>query len=281
MVQHHIEVPFPKKAIDCIQAFDGDADSREKVSRTAGTPSMIFTHGAAGTLNSDATANFMLGFAKVLPILGFRGNINLKSRVKMFSAVIEHQGFATCLGGRSMGARAAVMAATEDTKALVLVSYPLHTEKETRDQILLEIDPSVNVLFVEGDKDNMCDLSSLQAVRNKMKSKSWLVVVQGADHGMNISPKSASADVVSMTGRIAAEWIESRDDTRREGHVTWDEEAKWSGWTREPFKTMEDTKSKPKSPPEPTAKRKDAKSSESDQAEEETISSRTRKRRKV
>ncbi|KAE8448611.1 hypothetical protein EG329_009036 [Mollisiaceae sp. DMI_Dod_QoI] len=81
------------------------------------------------------------------------------------------------LGGRSMGARAAVMAAKErreeEVRCLVLVSYPLHTGNgDVRDEILLEVEEGVKVLFVVGDRDAMCDLE-------RMKARSWRVVVQG------------------------------------------------------------------------------------------------------
>ena len=281
MVQHHFEVPFTSKAIHCVQVFDGETDAHDNVSRTDITPSLIFTHGAGGTLTSDGIANFSVGFAKTLPILCFQGNMNLKSRVKMFSAVIENQNFATYLGGRSMGARAAVMAATEDTKLLILASYPLHTDKETRDQILLDIEPSIDVLFVEGDKDSMCDLSRLEAVRKEMKCKTWLAVVEGADHGMTVSPRTATAEVGSMTGEIAAKWIKDRDNATREGRITWDEGARWSGWTQDPFEETEEIHPEAKSPKKKTQeyKRKEAKMDAS--AADERISRRPRKRRKI
>ena len=283
MGQHQIEVPFTSKPISCIHTFEDDTNAGQQGTRDAGSPSLIFTHGAGGTLNSEAIATFATGFAKCLPILCFQGNMNLKSRVKMFSAVMENQEFAACLGGRSMGARAAVMATTADTKMLILASYPLHTAKETRDQILLSIDPAVDVLFIEGDRDNMCDLERLEEVRKKMKCKTWLVVVRGADHGMNISPKSGTAEVGSMTGDLAAQWIRDRDDTRRKGTISWDEGVKWSGWEQDVPKETERVKPKPEAPREQSKRSKRSKPAPSEQNETEdaTVSSRTRKRRKL
>lgn len=79
---------------------------------------MIFNQGAGGTLAADAVTNFASGFSAVSAILCFQGNMNLKSRVNCFSAVMADQQFTSGLGGRSMGARAAVMAAKEETKTL-------------------------------------------------------------------------------------------------------------------------------------------------------------------
>ena len=182
----------PKQPIPCIKFIRKNA--------TRQSPGLIFTHGAGGTLRSNAVINFANGFAQISPIICFKGNMNLKSRTKMFTAVHEDQQAPQHLGGRSMGARAAVMAATDQTTHLVLVSYPLHTDKETRDQILLDLPAAMKVIFVSGDGDNMCDLQRLRNVRQKIKCKSWLVVVEGADHGMNVKPKAGAELVGRKTG---------------------------------------------------------------------------------
>ena len=222
----------------------------------ASAPSLIFTHGAGGTLSTPAVADFASGYASIAPLVCFQGNMNLKSRVGMFQEVMAHyededEVSVSCLGGRSMGARAAVMAAaaattTEEsalektkkktTKKLVLVSYPLQTAKEVRDQILLDISEEVEVLFVSGSRDAMCDLAKLDAVRNKMEAKTWRIVVKDADHGMTVKPKAGTKEVGVAVGEVVARWVveeEERDDEAVEGMVSWDAEkgvAVWSGW---------------------------------------------------
>ena len=259
MPQQAFEIAFTPKAITCILSSSKGPDDDATEPQNIGSPSLIFTHGAGGTLSSDGIANFSSGFATQSSIVCFKGNMNLTSRVKMFAEVMGDQNFATCLGGRSMGARAAVMAATPNTQQLVLVSYPLHTNKEMRDQILLEMEHCVDVLFIVGDKDTMCHLSRLQSVRNKMKCKTWLLVVQGADHGMNMSPKSATATIGVKTGVIAAQWIVARNDSKREGRLSWDQDVEWSEWTRE---LCENSPKNPKTIPpkqqEDTSKEKDS-----------------------
>jgi predicted alpha/beta-hydrolase family hydrolase len=187
---------------------------------------MIFTHGAGGTLDAPAMVNFAMGFAANKSLLYFQGSMNLKARTKMFHALIEHEKGCKALGGRSMGARAAVLAAHDDdaVKALVLVSYPLKNEKgDLRDQILLELGEDVDVLFISGSRDEMCDLDELDQVRLKMKAKSWLVRVREADHGMNMKPKKATAEVGSLTGKLATEWLEERA-SMTECTIGWDDE---------------------------------------------------------
>lgn len=228
-------------------------------------PPFIFTHGAGGTLSSDGILNFRTGFASKTSLTCFQGNTSLLSRVKMFDAVISHHAepaSVTALGGRSMGARAAIMAAEgkEDVKALVLVSYPLHTEKgDVRDEILYAIEESVKVLFVVGDRDEMCDLERLEGVRRKMKAGSWRVVVEGADHGMNVRPKAGTKDIGELTGKVAAEWLTSLEGggvegQGKEGRILWDEEenvARCSDWSEQasapsvkPKKVQEELKAK-------------------------------------
>ena len=133
-----------------------------------------------------------------------------------------------------MGARAAVMAATEHTTHLVLVSYPLHTAKESRDQVLLDLPASIKVIFVSGDRDEMCDLGRLEEVRRKMSCKTWRVVVEHADHGMNVTPKVGTREVGKKTGDVVAMWLKSHDVSLREGKIVWnadEETVQWSGWS--------------------------------------------------
>ena len=186
------------------EAFEIERDGKfiQCERRGAAPPDLVFTHGAGGTLSTDAVANFAAGFSHSASIVAFQGNMNLKSRTKSFKAVMEHQGFSAHLGGRSMGARAAVMASSDDTIALILASYPLHTDKEVRDQLLYGIRPKVNVLFISGDHDSMCDLERLQQVRKQMRCRTSSIIVRDADHGMNVKPKKATNEIVRMTGTL-------------------------------------------------------------------------------
>ena len=233
--QRTLQVPFPPKApIECVYSTKAAGDLPYM------DAALVFTHGAGGNIQSDAIVNFTHGFAshsRQAGILCFQGNINLKSRVKMFREMIASKlnvHTPSCLGGRSMGARAAIMAASEDTTHLVLVSYPLHTAKETRDQVLLDLPASIKVIFVSGDRDDMCDLERLEEVRRKMRCKTWRVVVENADHGMNVKPKAGTREVGEKTGNVVAMWLKSSDIIPGEGKIVWDadqETAQWSGWS--------------------------------------------------
>ena len=202
----------PNKPIPCLRSGPLDSPS---------PPALIFTHGAGGTLSAPAVVNFTSGVSASRPMVAFQGSMNLPARIKGFHAVMEHASLpgkqVECLGGRSMGARAAVVATSSPTgggvKFLILVSYPLQSEKgELRDKILLELPAEMDVLFVSGDGDTMCGLGKLNEVRRKMRARSWLVVVKGADHGMNVRGGKQATELVGVeTGKVAAQWLAERE----------------------------------------------------------------------
>ncbi|KAI4640804.1 hypothetical protein J4E93_008396 [Alternaria ventricosa] len=239
-----------KKPIECHQYTPTSSPSTS-------SPTLIFTHGAGGTLSADAVVNFCTGYSLSLPVLAFQGSMNLKARTKGFHACIDElksnqptaqkgtkentAGKKTLLlGGRSMGARAAVIAASEhlasldDKEAeelsiqLILVSYPLLGPKdELRDQILLDLPKNVRILFISGDEDAMCPIDTLNETRDKLTAKSQLIVVTDANHGMNVVPASRTQRVGEETGRLAARWVAGEpmdDDTyidELEGEEEW------------------------------------------------------------
>jgi len=218
------------KDIPC-QAWPSSSASHPAPESARGTI-LIFTHGAGGGLSNPATRLFAQGYVSATAededasCVLFQGNMNLQSRVKSFESVLSHLQAGTpnqtlAVGGRSMGARAAVMvaAAHEEIRKVVCVSYPLTSPKgEIRDQILLDLPAEKEVLFVSGSVDSMCDVMELGKVMAKMKAKKTLVVVEEADHGMGIMHMARHGlkgekkeDVISRvkneTGRIAAKWV--------------------------------------------------------------------------
>lgn len=202
-------------------------ERQPSTSTSTGGPTLIFTHGAGGGLENPATKHFADGYGASSDVVCFQGTMNLQSRVRNFETVIEDtltrlpkQDTAVAVGGRSMGARAAVMVAQErvEVKKLVLVSYPLTGQNgDLRDRILLDLPEDKEVLFLVGDEDGMCDLGELEKVRKKMTAQTCVIVVKGADHGMSLKltgkglGKEEKERIVERvrrwTGRVAAEWV--------------------------------------------------------------------------
>lgn len=234
-------IPGSKNPIPCKRSVHGSGAPRH--------PDLIFTHGAGGDLTAAKMVQFSEGFAGAgSSVVMFQGNMNLSARAKGFESVLAYEGSseatggdtaAVAFGGRSMGARAAVVASqaqpqgqgqVQHGKLLVLASYPLVGQQkgDVRDAILLSLPADTNVLFISGDRDNLCPLAQLETVRAKMKARTWLVTAVGADHGMELhggkALKKGSEEVGRECGRIAARWLRERDDKVREMDLWWDGE---------------------------------------------------------
>ena len=234
------------KSNDDYQTFTIPFNGKEIICERHGAKgklSLIFTHGAGGGISNPATQEFAAGFADVSPITLFQGTMNLQSRIKTFNAVLDHGDVPSALGGRSMGARAAVVTAQQQSdleiKALVLVSFPMvgAQKSDSREQILLDLPEGIDVLFIVGSNDSICDMKHLRTVIGKMKARSWIVEVQGADHGMSIKPKNAVHPMRKETGTIAANWLAERDEGKRYCSLSWrsaDEKVSSTGWQTDP-----------------------------------------------
>lgn len=197
--------------------FNGKIIPAERKSCRPGCkPLMLWTHGAGGGLNDDATQGFANGFAELAPIVVHEAQSNLENRVACYKAMTEHEGYATYIGGRSMGSRTAATLATNtpETKAVVLVSYPLFNNGECREQIMLDLPARLDVLFILGSKDPMNPCKKFEEVRARMKARSWVCIVQGAAHMMDMVHDHATKDMRRQSGRVAAEWLQNRDPSK-------------------------------------------------------------------
>ncbi|WAR11226.1 TEX30-like protein [Mya arenaria] len=134
--------------------------------------------------------------------------LNLGYRIKVYSTVLEHckdefgEVARWLIGGRSMGARAALGVANsirgtplaDSVIGAICISYPLHTKdnySDLRDGPLFELETPV--CFISGSCDEMCDKSMLESVLKKMKGSVLIKWIDGADHGLKISRGRNSA----------------------------------------------------------------------------------------
>jgi uncharacterized protein len=97
------------------------------------------------------------------------------------------------LAGKSMGGRVgchvAVEASNQGLRAvngLVCFGYPLRGQNgKLRDAVLLAL--TTPILFVQGTRDTLCALPELEQVRKRMSARSELFVVEGGDHGLEVT----------------------------------------------------------------------------------------------
>lgn len=119
------------------------------------------------------------------------------------------------IGGKSMGGRYATIVASkgEACDGVVLLGYPLHPPKQPekmRDEHLKDV--AAPMLFLQGSRDPLCDLSLLRPVVKKLGERAELFVVEDGDHSLDL-PKSKKKprDVVYpvLAERIDA-WIQEK-----------------------------------------------------------------------
>ncbi len=110
--------------------------------------------------------------------------------------------FRLFLGGKSMGGRMATMLVANGFRCdgLVLLGYPLHPAgqpEKMRDGHLASV--GAPMLFVQGTRDKLCDLTLLTPVLARLGDRAKLIEIKGGDH---------SFEVRKMDGRTHEEVME-------------------------------------------------------------------------
>lgn len=104
-------------------------------------------------------------------------------------ALIDAQpGRPVVLIGKSMGGRIGCHVALEEkVEAVVCLGYPLcggGDPSKLRDKVLRAL--TTPILFVQGTRDALCPLDLLERVRTEMTAPSFLHVVEGGDHSLQV-----------------------------------------------------------------------------------------------
>jgi len=102
-------------------------------------------------------------------------------------------------GGKSMGGRMTSMAASEEpldgVHGIVFFGFPLHPPGRNtteRSEHLFQV--TIPMLFLQGTRDTLADLSLLKPVCRKLEEKATLHVVEGADHSFHMLKSSGRTD---------------------------------------------------------------------------------------
>ncbi|HXL21473.1 MAG TPA: alpha/beta family hydrolase [Candidatus Dormibacteraeota bacterium] len=116
-------------------------------------------------------------------------------------------------GGKSFGGRMTSTAAAEGelegVRGLVFFGFPLHPPKRPgtkRAQHLERVNQPM--LFLQGTRDELADLSLLRPICNKLGSLATLHVIDGADHSFHVLKKSGKTDagVLRELAETTATW---------------------------------------------------------------------------
>ncbi|HVV88185.1 MAG TPA: alpha/beta family hydrolase, partial [Kofleriaceae bacterium] len=116
-----------------------------------------------------------------------------------------------CAGGKSMGGRMTSQAQAEaplpGVRALVFLGFPLHPAGEpsiARARHLADVHGPM--LFVQGDRDKLAELSLLRPVVDGLGARAVLNVLPGVDHGFD-APKKAGIDPVAAAAAAVADFL--------------------------------------------------------------------------
>ena len=118
-------------------------------------------------------------------------------------------------GGKSMGGRIASICASKglDLRGLVFLGYPLHPAgkpEKLRDQHLYEV--TCPMLFVQGTRDDLCDLGLLRPVLARVGDRATLHVIEDGDHSLEVRRSSGrtNAEVLAEIIDLIDAWILAR-----------------------------------------------------------------------
>lgn len=111
-------------------------------------------------------------------------------------ALVEaRRGRAAILIGKSMGGRIGCHVSLEEkVEGIVCFGYPLcggGDRVKLRDKVLRAI--QTPILFVQGTRDSLCPLELLESIRAEMKAPTFLHVVEGGDHSLQVSKRQLTA----------------------------------------------------------------------------------------
>lgn len=108
-------------------------------------------------------------------------------RAALAEARAGHRG-RVVLAGKSMGGRVGCHVSLEDpVDAVICFGYPLKAAGKSgalRDAVLRQM--TRPVLFVQGTRDPLCPLDPLAAVRSEMAAPTFLHLVEGGDHSLQV-----------------------------------------------------------------------------------------------
>ncbi len=116
------------------------------------------------------------------------------------------------LGGKSMGGRMAthLAAAGEPCAGLVLLGYPLHPARKP-EKLRVEHLPRIRcpMLFIEGTRDPLCDLTLLRGILATLSAPVTLYVIEGGDHSFNLPKRLGrdGRDVFDEIVSVTEEWM--------------------------------------------------------------------------
>ena len=138
-------------------------------------------------------------------------------RSALLKAIPLADGHPIFLGGKSMGGRmSSSLASQEDlpsVRGIVFFGFPLHAPGEhssNRGTHLFDVKQPM--LFIQGTRDKLADLSLLEPIVKKIGRRASLHIVEGGDHSFHVLKSSGrtNAEVLQEVVDVSAAWMVSK-----------------------------------------------------------------------
>jgi hypothetical protein len=136
-------------------------------------------------------------------------------RAAVVGAAKHAPGLPLLAGGKSMGGRMTSQAMAEaplpGVRGLLFLGFPLHAAgrpSTSRGAHLAKV--GVPMLFLQGTRDSLADLSLLEPIIRGLGKKATLHVVGDADHGFHVRKRSGRTDeeVLAELADAVVSWAE-------------------------------------------------------------------------
>jgi len=135
-------------------------------------------------------------------------------RAAVAEAARRAPGLPLFAGGRSFGGRmtsqAQALAPLAGVRGLVFFAFPLHPAKKPSDARAAHLrDVAIPMLFVQGSRDDLADITLLRPVLRGLGGRASLHLIDDADHSFHVPAKTGKrdADVLAAALDAVAAWM--------------------------------------------------------------------------
>ena len=118
-------------------------------------------------------------------------------------------------GGRSFGGRMTSQAQAKSplpgVRGLAFLAFPLHPAKSPSDERAEHLlDVNIPMLFLQGTRDELADLTLLKAVGTRLGKRATLKLFESADHSFHVPARSGRTDAQVLTeiATTIVDWVE-------------------------------------------------------------------------
>ncbi len=126
----------------------------------------------------------------------------------------EFGGLEIFAGGKSLGGRMTSNAAAKEPlpgiKGIVFFGFPLHApNKPSQDRAAHLFNVNIPMLFLQGTRDKLADLTLLKPICKKLNEKAELHIIEGADHSFHVLKSSGKNDdeVIEELAKTTKDWL--------------------------------------------------------------------------